>query len=173
MSEVRRLRNLPISYFLTTVAVVVFSLGAAYLEYNYILFDSVPYREAELPAFGIFYNYQFLLFFPILVWLAFQPFIQQIMLKVRSSEDIRRTLALGLANAFLGIMLEDAGWFFFRLVAPVASDPLAYQWIRPSDYTSSAIGFASILGAVIPLWYFVLLIPVAAIFAALVISPSM
>ncbi len=172
MSEERRLRNLPLIYLLTIIVVVLFSFGAAYLEYNYILFSDLPYREAKPPFFGTLYGYQFVLFIPVLVWLAFQPFIQQTFQRIRSSGALRRTLALGVAGSLLGLMLEDAGWFLFRLLSPVASDPLAHQWIRASDYTASMIGYATILGVVIPLWYFVLLTPVAAIIVALIISPS-
>lgn len=171
MVEAWRVRNLPFSYMLTVVVVILFSFAAAYLEYNYILFDGLPYREAVQPVLGSWYNYHLVFFLPILAWLAFQPFINQVIQKVRSSENFRRTSALGLASVFLGVILEDVGWFLLRFLAPLRSDPLAHQWIRGSDYTSSVIGYATIFGTAIPLWYFVLLTPAVAIFIALIISP--
>ena len=150
---------------------VLFSFAMAYLEYNFVLFDVLPYREAVQPSFGSWYAYHFVFFLPVLMWVGFQPFISQLLLKASSSEAFRKAFALGLAGLFLGVILEDVGWFLFRLLAPLSSDPLAHQWIRSTDYTSSVIGYATIAGAVIPLWYFVLLIPIVAILIALVIGP--
>ncbi len=171
MVEAWRVRGFPLSSVLTVVAVVLFSFASAYVEYNFVLFDALPYREAVQPVLGIFYGYHLVFFLPVLVWLAFQPFLGQVLLKVRSSVALRRTLALGVAGVFLGVVIEDAGWFLFRFLAPLASDPLAHQWIRGSDYTASVAGYATIVGVVVPLWYFVLLTPVVAIFVALAISP--
>ena len=166
----RRLRGIPLIYLLSVLIVIFFAFASAYLEYYYVLVQSVPYREARQPVLGNFYSYDFVFFLPLQLFFAFQPIIYQFFAVRRSSANLRRLFALGLASSFLGLILRDASWFLFRTFAPLSADPLGHQWIRPSDYTSSVLGYAIIFGLTVPLWYIALLPPIIAIFVSLLIA---
>ncbi|MFX0199258.1 MAG: hypothetical protein ACFFCW_24305 [Candidatus Hodarchaeota archaeon] len=160
------------SYFVTCVIVVLVSVLFANLEYNYIQRESLPYREARKPLVGIFYPYHLEAFIPLIALLAFQPFIHEMLLKRRRSKaGLRMSFALGVGNLLIGLLLVDSVWFMFRVFAPLDSDPLANQWIRPSDYTASIMGYTVILGVTVPLWYMILIPPIIVIFLALLITP--
>jgi len=163
--------NIRINYFVTIVIVVFASIMCAKLEYNYILLDALPYREGQKPLIGLFYYYHLEAIVPLIGPLAFQPFIYETLSKKRSSRKLRMSLALGVGSLLLGTIAEDISWFTFRLFGPLPSDPLAYQWIRPSDYTAHILGYARIFGSVVPLWYLVLAPPIIAIFAAVFALP--
>jgi len=163
--------NLRFKYIATIILVIFASIVSANLEYNFILLDALPYREARQPTMGVFYYYHLEAIIPLIGLLAFQPFIYEVLSKTRSSEGLRTTFALGVGSLLLGLILEDTGWFVFRLFTPLSSDPLAYQWIRPSDYTASFVGYANIFGLIVPLWYMILIPPIVAILVALLIIP--
>ena len=165
------MRELNYKYVVTIIEVVFTSILFAGLEYNYILLDALPHREARQPLIGVFYYYHLGIIIPLTSLVAFQPFIQEIISKTRSSLSLRMTFALGVGSLLLGLILEDVGWFIFRLLAPLSSDPLAYQWIRPTDYTASIIGYFRIFGVVVPLWYLILMPPIVAILVALLTVP--
>lgn len=167
-----RSSRISFKYLTTIIIVAIISIAFASLEYNYILFDSLPYREAQQPVIGIFHVYQLLIFIPTIALMSFQPFIYQALSGNRSSGRSRKTLALGVASLLLGLILEDAVWFLHRLLIPLPTDPLANQWIRPSDYTATVLGYAKILGTIIPLWYLILTPPIIAIIMAITLIPN-
>jgi hypothetical protein len=162
--------NFPPIYIAALLAVILFSTAGAYLEYNFILLDGLPYREAQLPALGFLYVHDLVFFVPMLLLLAFTPTIYfKLSKQPLKGQTLRRNFALGLGSAMIGLILRDACWFLIRTVAPIASDPLAYQWIKPSDYTASFIGSVQ-LGATIPLWYVAFLPPIIATLISLMIT---
>ena len=157
-------------YIITLIVVVFFAVAFAFLEYNYILFDTIPFREAKPPAVANLYVYDLLVFLPALFIFSFYPLINQVLQKGRQS--LRRPVAFGVACLLLSLVLKDAGWYMFRALFPVVSDPLAYQWIRPSDYTATLLGYADFVGFRIPLWYIALTPVIVAIFISLIISQN-
>lgn len=167
-----RFRNFSSVPLFALVLVIFFGIAFAYLDYNFILFDTIPFREAKPPILANLYAYDLLVFIPVLVVLAFNPLICEFLWKDKGTVSIRRSFAFGAASFLLGLIIKDAGWYLFRAIAPVASDPLAFQWIRPSDYTATILGYAEILGLRIPLWYIALSPLIIAIFVSLVISPN-
>ncbi len=171
MTKKSKLQNFPAVHFLAILLVVFFAFTFAYLDYNFVLFDTIPFREAKPPMLANLYTYDLFAFLPALAIFAFSPLIYQFLWKGRSSISLRRPFAFGVASFMLSLVLKDAAWYLFRAIAPVASDPLAYQWIRPSDYTATILGYAEILGFRIPLWYIALSPLIIAIFTSLIISP--
>ena len=167
-----RFRNFSFAPLFAIVLVIFFAIAFAYVDYNFILFDTIPLREAKPPTLANLYNYDLLVFIPALVIFSFNPLIYQLLWKDRGTISLRRPIAFGTASFLLGLIIKDAGWYLYRAIAPVASDPLAYQWIRPSDYTATILGYAEILGLRIPLWYIAFSPLIIAIFVSLVISPS-
>ena len=167
----KRLRNFPETYIAAVLVVIFFSLVGAYLEYNYFLLDGLPFREVKPPTIGFLYNYDLIFFIPITIMFAFAPIIYQLLTKHSFiDQSLKRPLALGIGTTMLGLILKDAGWFLIRVTAPLLTDPLAHQWIRPSDYTASFIGSAQILGLTLPLWYLALVPPIVALLISLVIT---
>ncbi len=163
--------KIPKIYALTILFVIFFSLAFAYLEYNYILFDTIPFREAKPPLIANLYIYDLIVFISALTIFSFYPFINQVVRNSRIS--LRRPLTFGAGSLLLSLVLKDASWCMFRAVAPVGSDPLAYQWIRPLDYTATVLGYAEIAGLRIPLWYLALTPFIIAIFVSLRISQNL
>ena len=157
-------------YTISLIVVVFFAVAFAFLEYNYVLFDTIPFREAKPPAVANLYGYDLIVFLPALFIFSFYPLINQVLQKGRQS--LRRPVAFGVACLLLSLVLKDAAWYMFRALFPVASDPLAYQWIRPSDYTATLLGYAEIVGFRIPLWYIALTPLIVAIFISLIISQN-
>ena len=155
-------------YVFTLIMTVLASMLLSYLEYYYVRVDLLPAREATTPLFGPFFGYQVIVFIPLILLVAFQPLIQDTLLKLRT-DRLRTTLPLGLACSLLGLIMEDSTWFTFRALSPMPMDPMAYSWIRPLDYTASASGYVPVLGAVIPIWYFALAPVIIAVFAALLV----
>ena len=166
-----RLQNFPLSYIVTVLAVILFAFALTYLEYNFVLQDMIPYREAHTPDVAWLYSYQITIFLPMLIFIAIQPLIQQIYGKTQPKTPLRRPVALAIACLMLGTIILDMSWFLFRTLTPLATDPLANQWIRPTDYTAAFIGQAQIFTLTLPLWYIAFLPPIIAIFVALIISP--
>ena len=166
-----RLQNFPLSYVVTVIAVILFGFALTYLEYNFVLQDMIPYREAHTPDFAWLYSYQIAIFLPILIFIAIQPLIQQIYGKFQLKTPLRRPIALAIGCLLLGTIVIDMSWFLFRALTPIATDPLANQWIRPTDYSAALIGYAQIFTVILPLWYIAFLPPIIAIFVALIISP--
>ena len=168
--ERTRLIKLPKNNVIALIVVIFFALAFAFLEYNYILFDTIPLREAKPPAIANLYSYDLIVFIPALIMFSFYPLIYQTLQRKRI--PLRRPTAFGVASLLLSLIIKDAGWYLFRALAPVASDPLAHQWIRPSDYTATLLGYAEILGLRIPLWYIALSPLIIAIFVSLIISQN-
>ena len=157
-------------YIITLLVVVFFAVAFAFLEYNYILYDAIPFREAKPPAIANLYGYDLLVFLPALFIFSFYPLINQVLQKGKQS--LRRPIAFGVACLLTSIVLKDAAWYMFRALFPVTSDPLAYQWIRSSDYTANLLGFADFVGFRIPLWYIALSPLIVAIFISLIINQN-
>ena len=170
VKDMNRLKGSSSEHILTVATVILFALAFAYLEYYYILVDGVPYREAMTPVIANLYGYDLLIFIPALALFSFYPLIRQAMTKSMTPANPRTTIAIGLGSFLLSLILKDATWYLFRSFAPVYSDPLAHQWIRPSDYTASLLGYADIWGLRIPLWYIVLSPIIIAIFISLRIT---
>lgn len=168
MFEDKPSKRIPRTQILTLLVVIFFAFAFAYLEYNYILFDTIPFREAKPPAIANLYGYDLLVFIPALAVFSFSPFLHRALKRKHAS--LRRSFAFGLGSFLMSLIIKDASWYLFRTVAPIASDPLAYQWIRPLDYSATVLGYADILGARIPLWYIALLPLIVAIFVSLRIS---
>lgn len=154
------------------VMVILVSIISGSLEYTYIHLDGLPYREARQPIIGTFYYYHLEAIIPVIGLIAFQPVIYEVLSRHSASLDLRRILAFCFGNLLLALILEDATWFMLRRFSPLLSDPLAYEWIRPSDYTASSLGYSVIFGAIIPLWYLILVPPIVAIYAALIVLPK-
>ena len=171
MKNHNRLKNFPLYNIFAMLTVIFFTIVFAHLEYNYILFNSIPYREAKAPSLVNFYTYDIYIFLPALSILAFYPLIYNFLTRPRTS-TIRRTLALGIGNFLLGIILKDLFWFLFRTFTPISSDPLSHKWIKPSDFTATLLGYAEILGIRIPLWYIALSPIIISIFLSLIISQN-
>lgn len=172
MRDMRRLRNFSKDNILTVFVAILFALAFAYLEYNYILVDGVPYREARSPVIANLYGYDLLIFIPALALFSFYPLIWQALTKGLSSANLRIFIAVGVGSFLLSLVLKDASWYLLRAFSPISSDPLAHQWIRPSDYTASLLGSAEIWGLRIPLWYIALSPLIIAIFISLRITQS-
>ncbi len=168
MTEKKRIKSIPIKNVIVFVIVMFFAFAFAYLEYNYILFDTIPFREAKPPVIANLYSYDLVVFIPALTIFSFYPFIYQALRKKRTA--LRRPAAFGVASLLLSLILKDAAWYLFRTLAPVASDTLAHQWIRPLDSTATFLGYAEILGLRIPLWYVAFSPLIIAIFISLRIS---
>ncbi len=167
----KRLLNFPHTFSLTILVIVFISLVAGYLEYNYLLIEGLPFREVKTPTLAFLYPYDLVFFVPLILLLALSPTLYQILNKNRPTEQsLKRYFALSIGGILIGLMLKDASWFLFRLVSPLGSDPLAYNWIRVSDYTASFIGSVEILGVVLPIWYLALIPPIAAVFISLLIT---
>ncbi len=158
-------------FLVTILSVLAASILLAGLEYHYFQVNGVPSREADFPVFGPFFLYQVQIFFPVLGILSFQPFIREVASRRYVQWAYRQTLALGFSCTALGLLLQDLVWFAFRTYAPIATDPLAHRWILPADPTAYFLGFATILGAVVPIWYIVLGTPIVAVLVALFILP--
>ena len=170
MTEEENMKRFPKNHLVAILVVVFFAFAFAYLEYNYILFDSIPFREAKPPIIANLYSYDLLVFVPALTMFSFYPLIYRVLSNKKYSVSLRRPAAFGIASLLLSLILKDAAWYLFRTLAPVASDPLAHQWVRPSDYTATILGYAEIFGLRIPLWYLALLPLVTAVFISLRIS---
>ena len=146
-----KMKKIPKNNVIAFLIVIFFAFAFAYLEYNYILFDTIPFREAKPPVIANLYSYDLVVFIPALTIFSFYPFIYKALRKKRPA--LRRPAAFGVASLLLSLILKDAAWYLFRTLAPVASDSLAHQWIRPLDSTATFLGYAEILGLRIPLWY--------------------
>ena len=158
-------------FLATILSVTAASILLAGLEYHYFQVNGVPSREASFPILGPFFLYQFQIFLPVIGIVSFQLFIREVASRRYVQWAYRQTLALGSVCTALGLLLQDFSWFVFRMNAPIASDPLAHRWILPEDPTAYFLGFATIFGAVVPLWYIVLGTPVVAVLVALFIIP--
>lgn len=170
MTEKKWIKKIPRNNVIAFLIVIFFALAFAYLEYNYILFDTIPFREAKPPVIANLYSYDLVVFIPALTVFSFYPFILQALRKKRPA--LRRPAAFGAASLLLSLILKDAAWYLFRTLAPLASDTLAHQWIRPLDSTATFLGYAEILGLRIPLWYVALSPLIIAIFISLRISQN-
>ncbi len=154
------------------LVVLVVSILLTGLDYYFMQLDGLPYREARTPTYWIFYGDQLLLVFPIIAIVSLEMAITDL-LRGAGWGLVRQEFALGIADFFLGVMVEDSLWYAFRVFAPLKTDPLAGSWIRPAEPTATLLGYASIGGVIVPLWYFVLIPPVVAIMVALlVLSPA-
>jgi hypothetical protein len=153
------------------LSATLLAIGSAWLEYSYIQIEALPYREAKTPTIAFLYPYQLAVFLPFLALLAFYPLLSQTITKTHPSATLKRPIALGIGTLLLSLILQDGFWFLFRTLAPIATDPLAHQWIRPTDYTATFIGYAQIAGLIIPLWYIALLPLILAAIISLLISP--
>ena len=167
----RLLRNFPATYIVAILSASLLAIGSAWLEYAFIQNETLPYREAKAPTLAFFYPYQLAVFLPLLALLAFYPFINQALTKTRSFSSLKRPITLGIGSFLLSVIFEDGFWFLFRAIAPTATDPLAHQWIRTSDYTVGLLGYAQISGLIIPLWYIALFPIILAAIISLLISP--
>jgi len=167
----RLLRNFPPTYVLAVLSAALSAIGSAWLEYNFIQDQGMPFRETNPPTIAFLYPYQLAVFLPLLALLAFYPSINQALTKTSSFSSLKRPVALGIGTLSLSIIFQDGFWFLLRALAPIAADPLAHQWIRPSDYTAGFLGYAQIAGLIIPLWYIVLLPIILAAIVSLLISP--
>lgn len=159
------------NYTTTIILTKIVAILAGYLEYYYIWVNSLPAREIQTPAVGFLLSYQIIAVIPIIALISFQPLINEV-INHRNQFKARTTLPIGVASLLLGIMTQDATWFAFRAIAPSVGDPLAYNWIRPNDYTAQALGYAPIFGLIIPIWYFIFAPAIIAIIAALFIVPE-
>ncbi len=159
-------------FLITILSVAASAVLLAGFEYYYLQVNGVPSREASIPLWGPFFGYQAEVFLPVMAILCFQLVLREGVRWTHVEWAFRQTLALGGACLGLGLLLEDSVWFVFRALAPMASDPLAHNWILPADPTANALGSASIFGAVVPLWYIVLGTPVVAVLVALFILPK-
>ncbi len=170
--KIRLLQNFPPAFIIALVSVTLLAVASAWLEYNFIQIDSLPYREAKPPTAAFLYPYQLVVFLPFLLLLAFYPVIGQTITKTRPTMNLKRPIALGLGAILLGLILQDLFWFLFRTLAPYATDPLAHQWIRPTDYSATFLGYAQIAGVIVPLWYIAFLPLIIAAIVSLIVSPS-
>ena len=167
----RLLQNFPLPYVLAILSTSLSAIGFAWLEYNFIQNEGLPFREATSPTIAFLYPYQLAVFLPLNVLLAFYPAISQALTKTSSFSSLKRPATLGIGILSLSIVFQDSFWFLFRALTPIAADPLAHQWIRPSDYTAGFLGYAQIAGLLIPLWYIVLFPIILAAIVSLLISP--
>ena len=168
----RLLQNFPPAYVLAILSAILLAIAFSWLEYNFINIESLPYREARPPTVAFLYPYQLAVCLPFLLLLAFYPLLTQITPKRQASGNLRRPIALGIGTLLLCLVIQDGFWFLLRLFAPTVTDPLAHQWIRPTDYTATWIGYAQIAGVVIPLWYLAFFPIILAAIVSLIISPS-
>ena len=159
-------------FILTVFVIVFFSFAFAYLEYNYFLVDGTPYREAKTPIIASLYSYDLFIFIPALALFSFYPLIWQVFSRKIISKSVRKITALGVGSFLLGVVIKDASWHLLRAIVPISTDPLAHQWIRPTDSTATFMGYAEIFGLRIPLWYLALLTLITAIFISLLISQN-
>ncbi len=172
MSRINRLlQNFPPTFIIAFFTANLLATALGWLEYYFINIESIPYREAKPPTAGFLFPYQLAVFLPLLLLLAFYPLINQLISKARTTANLRRPIALGIGTFLLSLILQDSSWFILRTVAPTATDPLAYQWIRPTDYTATFLGNAQIVGITIPLWYLVLIPIILATIVSIIISP--
>jgi hypothetical protein len=152
--------------------IVVASMLLGSLEYQYIQVDGYPYRLIRYPVMGPYCLYHMFGIIPLIALFAFYPLIIDLLTTNRFHQGLRRTFFLDLGAFLSGLVFEDVFWFASRALAPLESDPLAFQWVQPSDFSAVFLGHANIFGLILPLWYLILLPPIIAIFSALLMTPS-
>lgn len=122
-------------YRTATSAALIFGILYAFLEYYYILERrlGLPFSRAYEPVVFGFYQYHLFPMLPIFALIAFGPFLDDVLFRLRAlPEQVEkgRTLLLGLANTWFAVWIEDAFWFVFRTVNPLRDSCLAGRWIQ-------------------------------------------
>jgi hypothetical protein len=126
-------------YRTATVATFIFGALYGWLEYYYIIEQSpafrgaLPFSRASEPVFLGFYYYHLFTMLPIFALVAFGPFLDDILFKLRPSPkyfEPRRTLFLGISNTWMAVWIEDIFWFIFRTANPLRGSCLAGKWIQ-------------------------------------------
>jgi len=132
---------------------LVFSLWYGFLEYYYH-----PWTEwTPLPKIRIYMFNEYSLFFmlPVLVFVAFYPFIDDLFSRASPLSKLS-TFLWGLGNALLLPLVEDIAYFLpWRIFFPAPGDPNGGLWIQPGEWTTRIMGWIEVCGIVIPLWYLI------------------
>jgi len=147
-----------------------FAVFFAYLEYYYILFDGLPYRNVLEPVLFFLHPYHIFPIIPALAFIAFEPLIHQYLFEFSPKAEKIGLFVLGLANFFQGLTTLDFFWFVFRVLAPSSTDPLAGQWIRAGEWTALSLGWINLFGFSFPAWYLITLPLSIPVYIAFLIS---
>ena len=143
---------------------LTFAVWYGFLEYYY-----KPWTEwMPLPKIRLYMFSEYSLFFmlPVIVFVAFYPFIDDLASKASLNSKLS-TLLWGLGNTMLLTLIEDVSYFLpWRILYPIPGDPYGGLWIQPGEWTTKILGYITIMNVVIPVWYLILTPIIASFYLA-------
>lgn len=162
-------------YLFPTLVTLAFSVWYGVLEYYWVDTNrAVPFRYGnQTILFGQFSTYHVYVMFPIFIFVAFGPFLDDLIVKVNPVIEKWYTFFLGGATVGFAALLEDVTWFISRVLNPHEGEGFPGKWIQSWTANSASApfcsklangtygctewtaqrGFFDIGGVIIPYWY--------------------